>query len=62
MPATWEEAFAEIDRHLPRIMAEHGRDAVGFTLGNPSAHKYGLLLYTARLLKAVGSKNISTSC
>jgi anaerobic selenocysteine-containing dehydrogenase len=58
VPATWDEAFAEIDKHLPRIMAEHGRDAVAFTLGNPSSHKYGLLLYTARLLKAVGSKNI----
>ncbi len=58
VPASWEDAYAEIERRLPPILAAHGKDAVGFTLGNPSSHKYSLILYTARLLKAVGSKNI----
>ena len=53
--ATWEEAFAEIDRRLPPVIAAHGRDAVAVSLGNPSSHKYGLLLYTARLIKALGT-------
>ena len=35
---TWDEAFAEIDRRLTPILAEHGRDAVGVYLGNPNAH------------------------
>src|SRR5688500_7623377 len=26
--ATWDEAFAEIDRRLPPILEQHGRDAV----------------------------------
>jgi len=58
VPATWDEAFAEIERRLPPILAAHGRDALALTVGNPSAHKMGLLLYFARLARASGSKNI----
>lgn len=57
-PASWEDAFAEVERRLPPLLAEHGRDAVGLTVGNPSAHKMGLLLYFSRLAKALGTKNI----
>jgi len=57
VPASWDEAFAEIDRRLAPILAAHGRDAVAVTLGNPSAHKMALLLYFPRLLKALGTKN-----
>ena len=53
--ASWEEAFDEIERRLPKVIAEHGKDAVGMSLGNPSSHKYGLILYTSRLIKALGS-------
>src|SRR3954462_15232539 len=56
--ASWEEAFEEIERRLPAIIAAHGKDAVAASLGNPSSHKYGLILYTARLLKALGTKSI----
>ena len=56
--ATWEEAFAEIERRLPPLLASHGRDAVGISVGNPSAHKFGLLLYFSRLAKALGSRNV----
>src|SRR2546422_7213115 len=55
--ASWDEAFAEIERRLPPILAAHGKDAVATTIGNPSAHKFGLLLYGTRLLKAIGSHN-----
>src|SRR5258706_11703847 len=44
-PATWEEAFAEIDRRLTPIMRDHGRDAVAVYLGNPSAHSMALGMY-----------------
>jgi anaerobic selenocysteine-containing dehydrogenase len=57
-PATWDEAFAEIDRRLPPILAEHGRDAVAAYLGNPAAHGMAALLYGRVLLKALGSRNI----
>jgi len=55
---SWDEAFAEIDRRLSPLIATHGRDAVAVSIGNPSAHRYGLLLYTARLARAIGTKNV----
>jgi anaerobic selenocysteine-containing dehydrogenase len=55
---TWDEAFAEIERRLPPILARGGRDAVGLVVGNPAAHKLGLLLYTARLGRALGTRNV----
>ena len=58
VPASWDEAFAEIDRRLTPILAAHGRDALAFSMGNPSAHKYALTLYIPKLLKAAGTKNI----
>jgi anaerobic selenocysteine-containing dehydrogenase len=57
VPATWDEAFAEIDRRLSPILAAN-RDGVAVSIGNPTAHRYGLLLYTARLARALGTKNV----
>jgi anaerobic selenocysteine-containing dehydrogenase len=56
--ATWDEAFAEIERRLPPIIASHGADSVALTLGNPVVHKAALLLYAPRLGRALGSKNV----
>ena len=56
--ASWEEAFAEIDRRLTPILAEGGRDAVAVYLGNPSAHSLGPMIYGQAFVKALGSKNI----
>ncbi|HEX2016378.1 MAG TPA: molybdopterin-dependent oxidoreductase [Solirubrobacteraceae bacterium] len=56
-PVGWDEAFAEIDRGLAPIIAEHGRDAVAAYLGNPNAHNLSVL-YSRVLLKALGSRNI----
>ena len=56
--ATWDEAFAEIERRLPPIIAKHGADSVALTLGNPIVHKAALLLYAPRLGRALGSKNV----
>jgi anaerobic selenocysteine-containing dehydrogenase len=56
--ASWEEAFAEIDRRLTPILAEGGRDAVAVYLGNPSAHSLGPMIYGQAFMKALGSKNI----
>ena len=57
-PASWGEAFAEIERRLLPIMEEHGRDAVGVYLGNPTVHNIGGLLYGRLLLKALGTGNL----
>jgi len=57
-PATWDEAFAEIDRRLGPILREHGRDAVAVYLGNPSAHSMAIGLYAQVLLRALGTRNV----
>jgi anaerobic selenocysteine-containing dehydrogenase len=57
-PASWEEAFDEIERRLLPIIERHGKDAVALSVGNPSAHKMALLLYFSRLARALGSRNI----
>ncbi|MFI4940332.1 MAG: molybdopterin-dependent oxidoreductase [Burkholderiales bacterium] len=54
----WDEAFVEIERRLAPILATHGGDAVATAIGNPAAHKIGLLLYFPRLAKALGSRNV----
>ena len=56
--ATWEEAFAEIAARLPPLIAHHGRNATGIAVGNPSAHKIGLLTYFGKLARALGTKNV----
>ena len=55
---SWDEAFAEIERRLPPILAAHGADAVGLALGNPVVHKLGLLLYGGQLARALGTRNV----
>ncbi len=57
-PATWDEAYAEIARRLPPLMAQHGRNATAVVVGNPSAHKIGLLTYFGKLARALGTKNV----
>src|SRR5690349_19388112 len=49
--ASWDDAFAEIDRRLPPLLAEHGRDAAAVYIGNPSAHNLAAILYGRVLLK-----------
>jgi anaerobic selenocysteine-containing dehydrogenase len=56
--ASWQEAFAEIERRLPPLMAAHGRNAIAVMVGNPSAHKIGLLTYFGKLARALGTKNV----
>jgi anaerobic selenocysteine-containing dehydrogenase len=56
--ATWDEAFAEVERRLPPLLEAHGRNAVGVYLGNPSAHSLSGILYGRALLKALGTKNV----
>jgi anaerobic selenocysteine-containing dehydrogenase len=58
VPATWDEAFAEVERRLLPLIEQHGRDSVALSIGNPAAHKMALLLYFPRLAKALGTKNI----
>jgi anaerobic selenocysteine-containing dehydrogenase len=54
---SWEEAFAVVASLLPRIQAEHGRDAVGVFVGNAAAHSLALSLYNGALVGGLRTKN-----
>src|SRR3954471_20525450 len=60
-PASWDEAFAEIDRRLPPLLARHGRDAAAIYIGNPAVHGVAALLYGRVLTKALGTRNVFTA-
>jgi anaerobic selenocysteine-containing dehydrogenase len=56
--ATWDEAYAEIEKRLPPVIAAGGADAVATVLGNPVSHKMSLMLYFPRLARALGTRNM----
>jgi anaerobic selenocysteine-containing dehydrogenase len=56
--ATWEEAFEEIDRRLPPILAEHGKSSVAVYLGNPNAHNLSALIHGPALMRVLGTQNL----
>jgi anaerobic selenocysteine-containing dehydrogenase len=58
VPVSWDEAFAEIERRLPPVIARHGRNATAAVVGNPAAHKIGLLNYFGKLARALGTQNV----
>jgi anaerobic selenocysteine-containing dehydrogenase len=55
---SWDDAFAEIERRLPAIQHQHGRDSVAVYLGNPNVHNLSDQLYAPVLLRVLGSRNI----
>jgi anaerobic selenocysteine-containing dehydrogenase len=57
-PASWQEAYAEIERRLPPIIARDGPHAVATVLGNPVSHKMSLMLYFPKLAKALSTRNM----
>jgi anaerobic selenocysteine-containing dehydrogenase len=56
--ASWEEAYAEIERRLPLAIAAGGANAVATVLGNPTSHKMSLMLYFPQLARALGTRNL----
>ena len=57
-PATWDEAFAEVERRLLPILEQHGRDAAGIYVGNPNAHSLAGLVFLRPVIRALGSTNV----
>jgi anaerobic selenocysteine-containing dehydrogenase len=55
---SWDDAYAEVERGLAPILAEHGRDAVAVYVGNPNAHNLPGLVYGRVLLQTLGSANV----
>jgi anaerobic selenocysteine-containing dehydrogenase len=58
VPATWDEAFTEIESRLRPLIDEHGPDAVAVYLGNPNVHSMSGPLYNRVFLRALRTKNI----
>ncbi|MFA5121442.1 molybdopterin-dependent oxidoreductase [Zavarzinia sp.] len=55
---SWDEAFATVGERFAAIAKEHGRDAVGAYLGNPSVHSAGMLTHSAPLLRLIKTKSV----
>ena len=53
----WDEAFDEVAKNLKRIRAQHGRNAIGTYLGNPTVHNYGALLFAPPFLRSLKTRN-----
>ena len=60
-PVSWDEAFEDIGRRLGAIRREHGRDAVGLYLGNPTVHDHGAALYAVLFWQLLKSRNVFTA-
>ena len=57
-PASWDDAFTEVERRLLPILEQHGRDAVAIYIGNPTVHNLSGILYVKPLVKALGTRNV----
>jgi formate dehydrogenase len=57
VPATYEEAIADIAERFNRIIEQHGPDAVGSYHGNPLGHNFGDSTVHSGLLAAIGTGN-----
>ncbi|MGH2950834.1 MAG: molybdopterin-containing oxidoreductase family protein, partial [Solirubrobacterales bacterium] len=58
---TWPEALDEIGERLRRIRGEHGGEAIGWYMGNPSAFSYSHPLWVKAFLDGVGSPHWYTA-
>jgi anaerobic selenocysteine-containing dehydrogenase len=58
---TWPEALDEIGERLGRIRDQHGGDAIGWYMGNPSAFSYSHPLWVKAFLDGVGSPHWYTA-
>lgn len=56
--ASWDEAFAVVERLLSGVIDAHGREAIAAYVGNPNVHNVSALLYLKPLLRALGTGNV----
>jgi anaerobic selenocysteine-containing dehydrogenase len=59
--ATWDEAFAAVERGLSGVIEKHGRDAVAVFFGNPTYHTMAGFLYRVPLIQSLASRNVYSS-
>ena len=53
----WDEAFDLVADRLAAVINEHGDDALGIYLGNPSAHSLGSLTHGLALIRSFRTRN-----
>ena len=58
VPASWDEAFAEVERGLSAVLAAHGRQTLAVLLGNPVTHHLAPAFYLRPLIRAAGTRNL----
>ncbi|RLU01592.1 molybdopterin oxidoreductase family protein [Ketobacter sp.] len=56
-PIAWEEAFDLVATKLVEVQGQHGTNAVGIYLGNPSVHNWGMLTHGANFFKPLKTRN-----
>ncbi len=54
---SWQQALDEAAAGIRAVQQKHGRDAVGFYLGNPTAHNHGATLFMPVLMSALRTRN-----
>jgi len=59
--ATWDEAFAAVERGLTGVIEKYGRDAVAVFFGNPTYHTMAGFLYRMPLIQSLASRNVYSS-
>ena len=56
-PISWEEALDETTRRLHALQKEHGKDALGVYVGNPTVHNHGAMIFLPLLLRTLRTRN-----
>lgn len=57
-PATWDQAFAEIEARVRPVIEKYGRGSIALYIGNPTAHNVSIYYYFAALFAATGSHQL----
>jgi anaerobic selenocysteine-containing dehydrogenase len=57
-PASWDEAFAEIEKRVRSVIEKYGRGSIALYIGNPTAHNVSIYYYFAALFAATGSHQL----
>ncbi|MEM9490764.1 MAG: molybdopterin-dependent oxidoreductase, partial [Myxococcota bacterium] len=58
---SWDEALDRVAERLSTIRQEHGRDAVGVYVGNPTVHSHSALLYGLPWIAALRTRQVFSS-
>jgi anaerobic selenocysteine-containing dehydrogenase len=53
---SWDEAWAEIERGLGRVIETHGRESTAVYVGNPTAHSLSAMTFSRSLLVGLGTR------